>query len=206
LLSSREATQRSTGAIVQVADDAFKVSAKAIQEKFVRGGGLQRLFLRYTQALITQVSQTAVCNRLHSMEKRLCRWLLLCHNRVKSNELQMTQEFISNMLGTRRESVTVAAGRLQDERLIHYARGHIKILSSHGLEARSCECYRVVKNESDRLLGPDAELGLAKSAGSRGRRLLEDHQTRPFTALTYVIYCWMEGLDATPGYDRFNWC
>lgn len=109
--------------------------------------------LRYTQALITQISQTAVCNRLHPVEKRLCRWLLLCHDRVKSDELRMTQEFISNMLGGRRESVTVAAGHLQDAGLIHYARGHIKIINREGLEATVCECYQIVKTEGDRLLG-----------------------------------------------------
>ena len=109
------------------------------------------MLLRYTQALITQISQTAVCNRLHSVEQRLSRWLLLCHDRVSSDELRMTQEFISNMLGGRRESVTVAAGHLQDARLIHYARGYIKILDRKGLEAVSCECYRVVKDELDRL-------------------------------------------------------
>jgi CRP-like cAMP-binding protein len=109
--------------------------------------------LRYTQALITQISQTAICNRVHSTEQRLARWLLLCHDRVQSEQMEMTQEFISNMLGGRRESVTVAAGHLQDAGLIWYARGHIKILNRKGLEAAVCECYRVVKDEFDRLLG-----------------------------------------------------
>jgi len=140
-------------AVVQIAGDAFRMKAKTLQEEFARGGRLQRLMLRYTQALITQISQTAVCNRLHSVEKRLCRWLLLSHDRVKSDELLMTQEFISNMLGGRRESVTVSAGRLQDAGLIHYARGHITILDREGLEAIVCECYRIVKDETDRLLG-----------------------------------------------------
>jgi len=140
-------------AVVQIAGDAFRMKAKMLQEEFARGGWLQRLMLRYTQALITQISQTAVCNRLHSVEKRLCRWLLLSHDRVKSDELLMTQEFISNMLGGRRESVTVSAGRLQDAGLIHYARGHITILDREGLEAIVCECYRIVKDETDRLLG-----------------------------------------------------
>jgi CRP-like cAMP-binding protein len=139
-------------AVVQIAGGAFRMKAKILQSEFARGGALQRLMLRYTQALITQVSQTAVCNRLHSMEKRLCRWLLLSHDRVKSDELLMTQEFISNMLGGRRESVTVAAGRLQDAGLVRYARGHITILDREGLEATACECYRIVKEESDRLL------------------------------------------------------
>ncbi len=140
-------------AVVQIAGRAFRMRAEVLQEKFARGGPLQYLLLRYTQALITQISQTAVCNRLHSVEKRLCRWLLLCHDRVKSNELPMTQEFIANMLGGRRESVTVAAGRLQDAGLIHYARGHITILDRKGLEAAVCECYQIVKDEFDRLLG-----------------------------------------------------
>jgi CRP-like cAMP-binding protein len=140
-------------AVVQVAGGAFRIKAKILQEEFAGGGALQRRMLRYTQALITQISQTAVCNRLHSVEKRLCRWLLLSHDRVDSDELLMTQEFISNMLGGRRESVTVAAGRLQDAGLIHYSRGHISILDRQGLEATVCECYRVVKNETDRLIG-----------------------------------------------------
>lgn len=140
-------------AIVQIAGGAFRMKAKILQQEFARGGALQQLMLRYTQALITQISQTAVCNRLHSVEKRLCRWLLLSHDRVKADELLMTQEFISNMLGGRRESVTVAAGRLQDAGLIHYSRGHISILDRKGLEASVCECYQVVKNETDRLIG-----------------------------------------------------
>ena len=111
------------------------------------------MLLRYIQALITQISQTAVCNRLHAVEQRLCRWLLLSHDRVHSNELQMTQEFIAHMLGGRRESVTVAAERLQDAGLIHYARGHITILDRAGLEATVCECYQVVKREINRLFG-----------------------------------------------------
>lgn len=145
-------------AVVQIAGNAFRMEAKVLKEEFARGGLFQHLLLRYTQALITQISQTAVCNRLHSIEKRLCRWLLLSHDRVKSQELLMTQEFISNMLGGRRESVTVAAGRLQDAGLIHYARGHIIILDRKGLEATVCECYRVVKEETDRLLGKSKKL------------------------------------------------
>jgi CRP-like cAMP-binding protein len=127
-----------------------------LREEFARGGSFQRALLRYTQALITQISQTAVCNRLHEVEQRLCRWLLLCQDRVQSDELQMTQEFISNMLGGRRESVTVAAGRLQDAGLIHYARGHIDILDRQGLERTVCECYRIVRDELDRLYTPPA--------------------------------------------------
>jgi CRP-like cAMP-binding protein len=138
-------------AVVQIAGGAFKMKAKALRQEFARGGPLQRVLLRYTQALITQISQTAVCNRLHAVEKRLCRRLLLCHDRVASDELQMTQEFISNMLGSRRESVTVAAGHLQDAGLIHYSRGHIAILDRKGLEAAACECYAIVSEEFDRL-------------------------------------------------------
>ena len=141
-------------AVVQLAGGAIRMKAKVLQWEFRRGGALQQLLLRYTQALITQISQTAACNRLHSVEQRLCRWLLLCHDRAESNELFMTQEFLSNMLGGRRESVTVAAGRLHHLGLIDYSRGHIKILNRRGLEATVCECYRVVKNESDRLLHP----------------------------------------------------
>jgi len=138
-------------AMVQIAGGAFRMKAKVLREEFARGGPFQHVLLRYTQALITQISQTAVCNRLHAVEQRLCRWLLLCHDRVESNELQMTQEFISNMLGGRRESVTVAAGHLQDAGLIDYARGHISILDRKGLERTVCECYEIVKNEFDRL-------------------------------------------------------
>jgi CRP-like cAMP-binding protein len=144
-------------AVVQVAGNAIRMKAKTLLEEFRRGGPAQESLLRYTQALITQISQTAVCNRLHSVDQRLCRWILLCHDRLKSNELLMTQEFISNMLGGRRQSVTVAAGRLQDAGLIYYARGHIKILDRAGLEAAACECYQVVKTEMDLLLGcPEA--------------------------------------------------
>ena len=122
-------------AMVQIAGGALRIPAKRLQAEFTQGGALQQVLLRYIQALLTQISQTAVCNRLHAVEQRLCRWLLLSHDRVHSRELQMTQEFIAHMLGGRRESVTVAAGRLQDAGLIHYARGHITILDRPGLEA-----------------------------------------------------------------------
>jgi CRP-like cAMP-binding protein len=140
-------------AVVAVAGDALRLPAKRLQEEFAHGGSLQDLLLRYTLALITQVSQTAVCNRLHSVEQRLCRWLLLCHDRKNCSELLMIQELIANMLGGRRESVTVAAGRLQDAGLIHYCRGRIRILDRDGLESNVCECYRAVEDEFDRLFG-----------------------------------------------------
>lgn len=140
-------------AIVQSAGDAFKMKAAALRDEFIRAGEFQLLLLRYTQALITQISQTAVCNRLHTIEQQLSRWLLLSHDRLQTDELKMTQELIANMLGVRREGVTYAAGRLQSEGLITYARGRITILNRKGLEATVCECYRVVKDEYDRLLG-----------------------------------------------------
>jgi CRP-like cAMP-binding protein len=139
-------------AVVQIGGYAIKIPARVLQAEFARGGLLQRILLRYTQALITQISQTAVCNRLHSVEQRLCRWLLLCHDRVNGPELLMTQEYIANMLGGRRESVTVAAGHLQDIGLIHYSRGHITILDRKGLEMMVCECYRIVAGEHNRLV------------------------------------------------------
>jgi CRP-like cAMP-binding protein len=143
-------------AVIQIAGRAFRIKAETLQTEFARGGAFQRLMLRYTQALITQISQTAVCNRLHLIEKRLCRLLMLSHDRVRSDELLMTQEFIAHMLGGRRESVTVAAGRLQDAGLIHYARGRITILDRKGLEASACECYDTVKKEFERLLGKES--------------------------------------------------
>ena len=140
-------------AVVQSAGSAFKMKAKLLQTEFALGGTFQRLLLRYTQALITQISQTAVCNRLHSVEQQLCRWLLLSHDRLNTNELVMTQELLANMLGVRREGVTVAAGRLQDDGAISYVRGRIQILDRDKLEATVCECYRVVRAEVERLLG-----------------------------------------------------
>ena len=139
--------------VVQSAGGALRMKAKVLQDEFALGGKFQQLLLRYTQALITQISQTAVCNRLHSVEQQLCRWLLLSHDRVMADELIMTQELIGDMLGVRREGVTVAAGRLQDQGAISYVRGHITILDRDKLEETVCECYRVVKDEFDRLLG-----------------------------------------------------
>jgi CRP-like cAMP-binding protein len=139
-------------AVVQSAGVAFRMRTKVLQDEFARGGMFQRLLLRYTQALMTQMSQTAVCNRLHTIEQQLCRWLLLSHDRLETDELVMTQELIANMLGVRREGVTNAAGRLQEHGLISYVRGRITILDRGGLEAAVCECYRVVRDEYDRLL------------------------------------------------------
>ena len=139
-------------AVVKSAGYGFRLKAKTLKEEFAAGGAMQALLLRYTQALLTQMSQTAVCNRHHSVVQQLCRWLLLSLDRLPSNEMSMTQELIGNMLGVRRESVADAAGKLQDEGLIHYTRGHISVLDRPGLESRVCECYAGVKGEYDRLL------------------------------------------------------
>jgi CRP-like cAMP-binding protein len=139
-------------AVVQSAGQGYRLKAASLKKEFDNGGALQHLALRYTQALITQMAQTAVCNRHHSVEQQLCRWLLLSLDRLPSNELTMTQELIANMLGVRREGVTEAAGRLQAAGLIRYRRGHIEVLDRPMLEARVCECYAVVKKEYDRLL------------------------------------------------------
>jgi CRP-like cAMP-binding protein len=139
-------------AVVQSAGKGFKMRAAAIKDEFNRSVPVLHLLLRYTQALITQMSQTAVCNRHHSLDQQLCRWLLLSLDRLPGVELVMTQELIANMLGVRREGVTEGALKLQRAGLIKYARGHITVLDRSGLEARSCECYDVVKREYDRLL------------------------------------------------------
>ena len=139
-------------ALVQSAGRGFRLKAALMLQEFNRGGPVLHLLLRYTQALITQMSQTAVCNRHHSLDQQLCRWLLLSLDRLQSKELVMTQELIANMLGVRREGVTEAAGKLQQAGLIRYQRGHITVLDRTGLERRTCECYAVVKKEYDRLL------------------------------------------------------
>jgi CRP-like cAMP-binding protein len=139
-------------AVVQSAGSAWRVEAAAIKAEFARGGVLQRVLLLYTQALITQMTQTAVCNRHHLLEQQLCRWLLLSLDRLPSNEVVMTQQLIANMLGVRREGVTEAAGRLQADGLISYRRGRISVLDRAKLERRVCECYGVVRRECDRLL------------------------------------------------------
>jgi CRP-like cAMP-binding protein len=139
-------------AVVQSAGYAYRLKAAVVKAEFERGGPLQQLLLRYTQALIAQMTQTAVCNRHHALDQQLCRWLLLSLDRLPTNKLAMTQELIANMLGVRREGVTEAAGKLQDAGLIRYSRGHITILDRPKLEQRVCECYAVVKRELDRLL------------------------------------------------------
>jgi CRP-like cAMP-binding protein len=139
-------------ALVQSAGKGYRLRASTIKEEFDRSSAVLHLLLRYTQALITQMAQTAVCNRHHSLDQQLCRWLLLSLDRLQGTELMMTQELIANMLGVRREGVTEAALKLQAAGLIVYARGHIKVLDRPGLEKRTCECYAVVKKEYDRLL------------------------------------------------------
>ncbi len=141
-----------SSAVVQTAGHAYRLERRLLKQEFERGGLLQRLLLRYTQALLTQMAQTAVCNRHHSLEQQLCRWLLLTLDRLPSNELVMTQELVASMLGVRREGITVAAGDLQRAGYISYRRGHIAVLNRSGLEASSCECYAVVKKELNRLL------------------------------------------------------
>jgi CRP-like cAMP-binding protein len=143
-------------AIVQSAGHGFRLSSQVLKQEFARGGPIQRLLLRYTQALITQMAQTAVCNRHHTIEQQLCRWLLLSIDRLPSNELRMTQELIANMLGVRRSGVTEAALKLQGAGVMRYSHGHISVLDRPALEAHACECYAVVKREFDRLL-PDVE-------------------------------------------------
>ncbi len=139
-------------AVVQSAGQGWRLRARAVKDEFEHTGPVMHLLLRYTQALITQMAQTAVCNRHHTLDQQLCRWLLLSLDRLGGLELVMTQELIANMLGVRREGVTEAALRLQKNGLIRYARGHISVLDRPGLEKRTCECYAVVKREYDRLL------------------------------------------------------
>ena len=139
-------------AVVQSAGQGFRLKAKAMKDEFDRGGPVLHLLLRYTQALITQMAQTAVCNRHHSLDQQLCRWLLLSLDRLEGAELVMTQELIANMLGVRREGVTEGASKLQNAGLIAYSRGRITVVDRPGLEQRTCECYLVVKKEYNRLL------------------------------------------------------
>ncbi len=139
-------------AVVQSACRAYRLPAQALKARFAEGGALQLILLKFTQALITQISQTAVCNLHHSVDQQLCRWLLLSLDRLPQNQLQMTQELIANMLGVRRQSVTKSAGKLEQAGLIRYSRGLITVLDRPGLEQRVCECYAVVKRETERLL------------------------------------------------------
>ena len=141
-----------SSAVVQTAGHAYRLAVRILKQEFDRGGLMQRLMLRYTQALMTQMAQTAGCNRHHSVEQQLCRWLLLTLDRMPTNELVMTQELVASMLGVRREGITEAAGKLQHSGFIRYRRGHIAVLERSGLESRACECYAVVKTELGRLL------------------------------------------------------
>ena len=155
-----------SSAVVQTAGYAYRLGRSHLMEEFNRAGLLQRLLLRYTQALITQMAQTAVCNRHHTLVQQLCRWLLLTLDRLPTNELIMTQELVASMLGVRREGITEAAGNLQRAGLISYRRGHIAVTDRAGLEKSACECYAVVKKELDRLLSDvqyrQGELSAAK--------------------------------------------
>ena len=147
-----DAQSTPSSAVVEVAGEALVLQADMVEREFMRGGEFQFQLLRYMQVLLAQMAQTAVCNRHHSVEKQLCRWLLLCLRRIESDELQVTQELIATKLGVRREGVTEAAGRLQEAGLIKYSRGRIRVLDLGGLERRNCECYREVRKEYDRLL------------------------------------------------------
>ena len=158
-------------AVVQSAGFGYRLKASVIKREFKLGGKLQSLALCYTQSLITQMSQTAVCNRHHSVDQQLCRWLLISLDRLPGNELNMTQELIANMLGVRREGVTEAAGKLQAAGLIKYSRGKITVLDRTGLEHRVCECYGVVKKEADRLMPPPQ----AASTGQHLPRVTRTH-------------------------------
>lgn len=140
-------------AVVQSAGEAMRLNSRALEFEFGLGGKFQNILLRYTQYLMTQISQTAVCNRLHTVEQQLCRWLLINHDLLQTNKLIMTHDLIANMLGVRREGVSIAAGHLQEKKLIKYVRGTITMLDREGLESSSCECYAVVKEEYDRLMG-----------------------------------------------------
>jgi hypothetical protein len=169
-----------SSAVVQTAGHAYRLKGRVLKAEFDRGGLMQSMLLRYTQALMTQMAQTAACMRHHSVEQQLCRWLLLTLDRVSGRELIMTQELVASMLGVRREGITEAAGKLQQAGLISYRRGHISVLDSAGLEARVCECYAVVKKELKRLLSDvqyrqpqpaatDSILQTARRPGEAGR-------------------------------------
>jgi CRP-like cAMP-binding protein len=157
-----------SSAVVQTAGHGYRLESHWLKQEFVRAGLMQRLLLRYTQALITQMTQTAACNRHHSIEQQLCRWLLLTLDRVSTSELVMTQELVASMLGVRREGITEAAGNLQRAGVIRYRRGHIAVLDRSGLETRVCECYATVKKELRRLLS-DVRYRQSEPAESNGR-------------------------------------
>jgi CRP-like cAMP-binding protein len=162
-----------SSAVVQTAGHAYRLESRLLKEEFNRAGFVQRLLLRYTHALITQMFQTAACNRHHSVEQQLCRWLLLTLDRAPSSELVMTQELVASMLGVRREGITEAAGKLQHAGYIRYRRGHIAVLERSGLETRVCECYAVVKKELDRLLSDvQYRQGAAATGQSSARNTL----------------------------------
>lgn len=155
--------------VVQSACRAYRLPARVLKSAFAEGGALQLILLKFTQALITQISQTAVCNLHHSLDEQLCRWLLLSLDRLPTNKLQMTHELISNMLGVRRQGVTGSAGKLEREGLITYSRGMIIVLDRPGLEKRACECYGVVKRETERLLGSALTGALRQAFSADGR-------------------------------------
>lgn len=155
--------------VVGIAGEALRIHSISLRREFQRGGTFQSILLKYTNALITQISLTSACNRMHPLEKRLCRWLLLLRDRARSDELPMTQEFIASVLGGWRETVTVAAGRLQDAGLIQYSRGHIKINDPSGLEQSVCDCYKAIRGEYDRMQAERTDnvvsLGAIRAAG-----------------------------------------
>ena len=157
-----------SSAVVQTAGHAYRLERRLLKEEFNRAGAVLRLLLRYTQALITQMTQTAVCNRHHSIEQQLCRWLLMTLDRIPSGELVMTQELVARMLGVRREGITEAAGDLQRAGYIRYRRGHIAVLDRAGLEKMACECYSAVKIEFDRLLSAIPQHEGLRARGSIG--------------------------------------
>ena len=156
----------SSSAVVQTAGHGYRLERRQLLKEFHRAGPLQRLLLRYTQALLTQMLQSAACNRHHSIEQQLCRWLLTTLDRAPASELVMTQELVASMLGVRREGITEAAGKLQQAGYIRYRRGHIAVLDRKGLESQACECYAVVKKELDRLLTDVRQLPQASSGGA----------------------------------------
>ncbi len=172
-----------SSAVVQTAGHAYRLERSKLLQEFDRAGTMQRLLLRYTQALITQMMQAAACNRHHSIEQQLCRWLLLTLDRLPSNELVMTQELVASMLGVRREGITEAAGKLQRTGLISYRRGHIAVLDRAGLETHACECYAVVKKELSRLL-PDVRDRHDMAAASAMKRATATRPSSPTAAIS----------------------